>query len=105
MFDILAQLEPSGRGEFEITDALNSFIARRSFVSYEFDGEWQDAGTVESLLAASGFAAGFAAEVPNRSSVGPEAVEAERVPDSSGRRSCVASSPVIRMSKWSCSTS
>ena len=79
VFDILAQLEPSGRGEFEITDALNTFIARRSFVSYEFEGEWQDAGTVESLLAASGFAAGFASEVPRRSSVGPEAVEAERV--------------------------
>ena len=48
-------------------------------MTYEFAGEWQDAGTVESLLAASSFASGFAAEVPSRASVGPEAVEAERV--------------------------
>jgi glucose-1-phosphate thymidylyltransferase len=79
VFEILSQLEPSARGEFEITDVLNAFIARGSFMSREFDGEWQDAGTIESLLAASGFAAGFSTEVPSRAAVGPEAVEAERV--------------------------
>ena len=79
VFEILSELVPSGRGEFEITDVLNAFIRRGSFATYEFDGEWQDAGTIDSLLAASGFAAGFAAEVPNRSAVGPDAVEAERV--------------------------
>jgi glucose-1-phosphate thymidylyltransferase len=79
VFEILSQLEPSARGEFEITDVLNAFIARGSFVSHEFPGEWQDAGTTESLLAASSFAAGFAAEVPSRARVGPEAVEAEHV--------------------------
>jgi glucose-1-phosphate thymidylyltransferase len=79
VFDILSELEPSGRGEFEITDVLNTFIERGSFATYEFDGEWQDAGTIESLLLASTFASGFAAEMPSRASVGPEAVEAEHV--------------------------
>lgn len=79
VFDVLSNLEPSARGEYEITDVLNAFIARGSLMSYEFDGEWQDAGTIESLLAANGFAAKFAGEVPRRSSIGPEAVEAERV--------------------------
>ncbi len=79
VFEILSTLEPSDRGEFEITDVLNTFIERGSFTTYEFEGEWQDAGTIESLLVASGFAAGFAADVPKRAWAGPEAVEAEQV--------------------------
>jgi glucose-1-phosphate thymidylyltransferase len=79
VFEILSRLEPSPRGEFEITDVLNAFIARSSLFAQEFTGEWQDAGTVESLLAAGGFAASFAEQVPMESSVGPEAVEAEHV--------------------------
>jgi glucose-1-phosphate thymidylyltransferase len=79
VFDILSELEPSARGEFEITDVLNTFIERGALATYEFDGEWQDAGTIQSLLVAGGFAAGFAGEVPSRASPGPEAVEAERV--------------------------
>lgn len=79
VFDILAELEPSARGEFEITDVLNAYIQRDSLMAQEFSGEWQDAGTVESLLAAGSFAAGFAGQVPFESSEGPESVEAEHV--------------------------
>lgn len=79
VFDILGDLEPSARGEFEITDVLNAYIARGSLMTHEFSGEWQDAGTVESLLAAGSFASGFAGQVPFESSTGPEAVDAERV--------------------------
>jgi glucose-1-phosphate thymidylyltransferase len=79
VFEILSTLHPSRRGEFEITDVLNAYIARGSLYAHEFEGEWQDAGTVDSLLNASSFAAGFAGQMPLESSIGPEAVEAEHV--------------------------
>jgi glucose-1-phosphate thymidylyltransferase len=52
-FDVIEQLQPSGRGEFEITDVLNHYLARRDLFWRHYDGGWTDAGTVESLLHAS----------------------------------------------------
>ncbi len=64
VFDVIADLKPSARGEFEITDLLNYYLQKGSLIHTVFEGEWQDAGTIESLLQASGFAAEFASGQP-----------------------------------------
>lgn len=64
VFDVIKTLKPSARGEFEITDLLNHFLARGSLSHTVFEGEWMDAGTVEALLETSNFAAQFANEAP-----------------------------------------
>ncbi len=64
VFHVIAGLKLSARGEFEITDLLNHYLERNSLVHTVFDGEWQDAGTISSLVAANGFAAQFAANHP-----------------------------------------
>jgi glucose-1-phosphate thymidylyltransferase len=53
VFDIIRTLKPSGRGELEITDVNNAYIARGDMTWDELDGWWSDAGTFESLLHAS----------------------------------------------------
>ena len=53
VFDIISTLEPSGRGELEITDVNNEFL-RRGTLRYDvLKGWWTDAGTFESLAGAS----------------------------------------------------
>lgn len=79
VFDVLRSLQPSGRGEFEITDVLNHFIAEGSLMSREFDGDWMDAGTVQSLLEAARFAASFAGDQPIRTGRDVREVESEVV--------------------------
>ncbi len=51
-FDVIEDLVPSGRGEFEITDVLNHYIRNGGLFSRHYEGRWQDAGTIESLLEA-----------------------------------------------------
>jgi glucose-1-phosphate thymidylyltransferase len=53
VYDIIRELVPSGRGELEITDVNNAYIARNQMTWEELDGWWTDAGTFESLLHAS----------------------------------------------------
>lgn len=53
VYEIIRSLEPSGRGELEITDVNNAYIARNQMTWEELDGWWTDAGTFESLLHAS----------------------------------------------------
>jgi glucose-1-phosphate thymidylyltransferase len=62
VFDVISTLRPSARGEFEITDLLNHFLAAGTLVHTVFEGEWQDSGTIEALLEAGTFAASFARE-------------------------------------------
>ena len=50
VFDIIRQLKPSGRGEYEITDVNNAYIARGNLTYDVLEGWWSDAGTVESLF-------------------------------------------------------
>lgn len=57
-FDVIERLTPSGRGEFEITDVLNHYIAQGGLYAPHYAGSWHDAGTIESLLQASLLAAG-----------------------------------------------
>jgi glucose-1-phosphate thymidylyltransferase len=57
VYDIIRTLEPSGRGELEITDVNNAYIKRDEMTWQELEGWWTDAGTFESLLRASSLVA------------------------------------------------
>lgn len=57
VYEIIRSLEPSGRGELEITDVNNAYIARNQMTWEELEGWWTDAGTFESLLRASNLVA------------------------------------------------
>jgi glucose-1-phosphate thymidylyltransferase len=51
VFSIIESLRPSGRGELEITDVNNAYIARKALRFQRLDAgvAWTDAGTFESL--------------------------------------------------------
>jgi glucose-1-phosphate thymidylyltransferase len=57
VYEIIRSLKPSGRGELEITDVNNAYIARNAMTWEELEGWWTDAGTFESLLRASNLVA------------------------------------------------
>jgi glucose-1-phosphate thymidylyltransferase len=57
VFEVIATLKPSARGELEITDVNNDYIRRGMMWFDELPGEWTDAGTFESLLRANRTAA------------------------------------------------
>ena len=51
VFDIVRILEPSGRGELEITDVNNAYIAAGTMTYGILDGWWADAGaSIDRLL-------------------------------------------------------
>ena len=56
-FAVIRRLSPSGRGEFEITDVLNHYIADGGLFARHYEGAWHDAGTIDSLLEAGLMAA------------------------------------------------
>jgi len=53
VFEIIAGLKPSQRGELEITDVNNAYIEKGELSWDVLDGWWTDAGTFESLLRAN----------------------------------------------------
>ena len=53
VFDIVKTLSPSARGELEITDVNNEYIARGEMTYDVIEGWWTDAGTMESLFRAA----------------------------------------------------
>ncbi len=55
VFDIIDGLEPSGRGELEITDVNNAYLQQGLLDHAVMDGWWTDAGTFESLARANHF--------------------------------------------------
>ena len=56
VFDVIATLEPSGRGELEITDVNNSFIARGEMEYDVLEGFWGDAGeSIDAYYAVNDF--------------------------------------------------
>jgi glucose-1-phosphate thymidylyltransferase len=57
VYEIIRTLKPSRRGELEITDVNNAYIARGEMTWEELDGWWTDAGTFDSLLRASNLVA------------------------------------------------
>lgn len=52
VFDVVKNLQPSGRGELEITDVNNYYIHKDAMKFTMLDGYWSDAGTFDSLLRA-----------------------------------------------------
>ena len=58
VFEVIHTLKPSARGELEVTDLNNYFIEKQRMDFIELDGFWSDAGTFESLLKSSVWAAG-----------------------------------------------
>lgn len=86
VFDVIDTLEPSARGEFEITDLLNHYLRLGSLSHTVFEGEWQDAGTIESLLDANEFGARIGPGEPVTTGHDVSEVEAERVAPGEVRR-------------------
>lgn len=54
--DVAKEMKASPRGELEITDVNNWFLAKGEIEVAEVKGEWLDAGTFDSLLKAQNFA-------------------------------------------------
>jgi len=55
VFDYIKRLKPSGRGELEITDVNNFYLADGLLRWTELEGFWSDAGTFESLYRSTVF--------------------------------------------------
>ena len=53
VFDFIKSLNPSDRGELEITDVNNMYLGKGKLEYSKLDGWWTDAGTFNSLLKAS----------------------------------------------------
>jgi glucose-1-phosphate thymidylyltransferase len=53
VFDFIKSLQPSARGEMEITDVNNWYLKQGRLKAIKLDGFWSDAGTFESLLRAT----------------------------------------------------
>jgi glucose-1-phosphate thymidylyltransferase len=49
VFDIIRTIKPSARGELEISDVNNAYVAKAQLEYDILDGWWTDAGTFESL--------------------------------------------------------
>jgi glucose-1-phosphate thymidylyltransferase len=54
---VIQTLEPSDRGELEITDVNNWYIRDGSMTYEVLEGWWTDAGTFESLIHAGNLVA------------------------------------------------
>ncbi len=57
VFEKIRTLEPSARGELEITDVNNLFIAEGTLTFSILEGWWTDAGTIDSLRRATNLVA------------------------------------------------
>jgi glucose-1-phosphate thymidylyltransferase len=57
VFQKIRRLKPSGRGELEITDVNNFYVAEGTLTYEILSGWWTDAGTFESLLRANNLVA------------------------------------------------
>jgi glucose-1-phosphate thymidylyltransferase len=52
-FDIIRNLKPSARGEYEITDVSKGYLEKNELTASILKKEWIDAGTFESLFEAA----------------------------------------------------
>lgn len=56
LWSVLTDLEPSGRGEYEITDAIQMLVDRgHTVLAGVYEGTWFDTGTLDSFLETSNF--------------------------------------------------
>lgn len=53
VFDIIRTIQPSARGEYEITSVNNAYIERGNLEYSCLQGEWVDAGTFDTLVKAN----------------------------------------------------
>ncbi len=59
IWEVLPDLQPSARGEYEITDAIQALIDRgETVLAGVYDGEWFDTGTLDSFLETNRFITG-----------------------------------------------
>lgn len=54
-FSIIRSLQPSSRGELEVTDIQTTYAKRGQLAWFELTGFWSDAGTFDTLLLASNY--------------------------------------------------
>ncbi len=70
LWEAIETLEPSARGEYEITDAIQGMVERGKDVrAAVFEGRWFDTGTLPSLLACSAALLGGASAVAPDASI------------------------------------
>lgn len=55
VFEKIKKINPSGRGELEITDVNNLYIKEKKLYWSELSGFWRDAGTFETLFEANSY--------------------------------------------------
>ena len=76
IWSVFADLKPSARGEYEITDAIQMLIDRGEVVrAGVYEGEWFDTGTLPSFLETSRFLAGSVAKIGEGATVEAEVGE------------------------------
>src|SRR5438093_10242756 len=83
VFDVIRTLEPSARGELEITDVNNWYLAQGELACEILDGWWTDAGTMESLHRAGNLVAETGANKLDGPTTRPP--DADGVPRPAGR--------------------
>jgi len=67
VFDVIPTLEPSGRGELEITDVNNWYVSQGTMEYDVVDGFWGDAGeSIEAYYAVNDFVRGHGANKDGR---------------------------------------
>ncbi len=65
VFDVIKRLEPSGRGELEITDVNNHYVAEGSMRYDVLEGFWGDAGeSIDAYYVVNDFVRAFGANNP-----------------------------------------
>ena len=70
IWSVLPDLQPSARGEFEITDAIQMLIDRgETVLAGVYEGEWFDTGTLESFLETTHYLVGEGAMIAEGSKV------------------------------------
>lgn len=75
LWDVLPDLQPSARGEYEITDAIQMLVDRGHLVvPGEYTGVWFDTGTLPSFLETSRFLTKEGVLVGNGASLTGEAI-------------------------------
>jgi len=79
VFDKIHRLKPSGRGELEITDVNNFYVAEGALTYEILNGWWSDAGTFESLLRANNLVAQTGANKSTQQSKAAAALSQELV--------------------------
>mgnify|MGYP003316629201 FL=1 len=50
VFEKISTLQPSKRGEYEITDLCNLYVNNEKCKNFSIDGWWIDAGTPERII-------------------------------------------------------